>query len=110
MNNPDRTPPDPIDSELVREDAAYVDIVMQFVEGLGARVRTMEDALNKGDFEQLCMAAHQLKGSGGGYGYPILTEQAAALERLAKQESVSECTELISDLRSLCERIVVQSD
>ena len=99
-----------IASELVQEDASFADIVVQFVEGLSNRLTTMEDALRAADFDALRAAAHQLKGSGGGYGYPILTEHAAELEKLARVKAVDDCSKEIEELKQLCARVVVGVD
>jgi len=109
---PDQNPPpeDPISSDLVKEDPSYADIVVQFVEGLNERLSTMENALTGSDFEALRVAAHQLKGSGGGYGYPVLTQHAAELEQLARQASLDLCATELEELKELCARIVVSGD
>ncbi len=98
---------DRISSDLVREDPSYADIVVQFVGGLSNRLKTMEDAIRAADFEALRVAAHQLKGSGGGYGYPILTEQAAKLEKQAQSHAIGDCADLFAELSEICERVVV---
>lgn len=98
-----------IGSELVQEDAAYEDIVVQFIEGLSGRLATMEDALREADFETLRAAAHQLKGSGGGYGYPILTKFAAELETLARAQALQQCVSQVDELKGLVKRIVVRA-
>ncbi|UCE58748.1 MAG: Hpt domain-containing protein [Phycisphaerales bacterium] len=99
-----------IGSELVAEDESFADIVVQFVDGLSRRLDTMEDAIRASDFEALRTAAHQLKGSGGGYGYPILTERAAELEKGAKAKLLGDCAQQIEELRQLAARIVVSAD
>ena len=99
-----------IGSELVQEDVSYADIVLQFVAGLSERLAHMEDALREADFEALRAAAHQLKGSGGGYGYPILTELAAKLEQQAKAGSLETCAAQIEELSELSKRVVVSAD
>lgn len=101
------TPPEPIRSELVEEDASFADIVLEFVEGLSERIRVMDNAVRVGDFEALQMAAHRLKGSGGGFGYPILSERAAELEKRAKAHLLEDCTEALTSLKSVCDRVVV---
>ncbi len=98
---------DPIASELVREDASFAEIVVQFVEGLDGRVTNMEEAIGTQDFESLRVTAHQLKGSGAGYGYPILTEKAALLEDAAKGKDGYVCQSLVSEIRTLSARVVV---
>lgn len=97
---------DPIISDLVRDDPSFADIVVEFVEGLDNRLATMGQALEAGDFDKLRSAAHQLKGSGGGYGYPALTERAGELEQRAKEEIVADCTAIVDDLKQLCQRVV----
>lgn len=110
MDNENRIPQDPIGSELVQEDASFADIVAQFVEGLSNRLTRIEEAINTADFESLRTAAHQLKGSGGGYGYPTVSEAAAKIEREAKARALDECVESFEQLKQLCERVVVSPD
>jgi len=98
-----------IGSNLVGEDASCADIVAQFVEGLKARLKQMENALRAADFDTLRVAAHQLKGSGGGYGYPMLTERAAELETQAKSRALDECHDAFAELQEVCKRVVVDA-
>jgi signal transduction histidine kinase/CheY-like chemotaxis protein len=51
-----------------------------FVAALPRRTAVMEQCLAAGDLDGLLVAAHQLKGTAGGYGFPRLSEAAAALE------------------------------
>ena len=110
MTDNQRTPDDPIGSELMRDDPSYADIVVQFVEGLSERLANMEEALSTSDFQALRVAAHQLKGSGGGYGYPLLTERAAELERHAKESLSDQCGKELEELKQLYARVVVSAD
>ncbi|HNQ23787.1 MAG TPA: Hpt domain-containing protein [Phycisphaerae bacterium] len=100
--SPDRGP---IQSELLRENPTFADIVIPFVEGLSERLRVMEQSIRGTDFETLKVAAHQLKGAGGGYGFPILTERAAKLEQFARQGAVEDCANLLAELKDLVARI-----
>jgi len=96
-----------IGSLLVEEDPSFAEIVVQFVDGLSDRLDTMERAVRSADFEILRVAAHQLKGSGGGYGYPALTDLAADLEALAEAQDLDECVSLLAQLKDVCSRVVV---
>jgi HPt (histidine-containing phosphotransfer) domain-containing protein len=100
-------PPVQIGSELLRDDPTFANIVLEFVEGLSFRLNTMEKAIREDNFAALRTAAHQLRGSGDGYGYPVLSHQAAELERRAESEAHSACIEALKDLKDLCRRIVV---
>jgi PAS domain S-box-containing protein len=61
-------------------DPALAEILGDFVSALSGRVRAMTDAHTNGDLDELQRLAHQLKGAGGSYGYPMLTEAAAGVE------------------------------
>lgn len=104
---PDTANQEPIKSELVEEDPTYVDLVEQFVDGLGNRLQAMRDAIASDELTSVKNLAHQLKGAGGGHGYPILTEVAASLERSADASAVEECKKRIDELASLISRVVV---
>lgn len=110
MADEKKTTGDPIESELLLEDCSFAEIIDDFVEGLDGRLRSMFDAIRAADFEALQNAAHQLKGSGGGYGYPSLSVQAAKLERHAKTRVLEECTTALEELKGLCDRVVVTTD
>jgi HPt (histidine-containing phosphotransfer) domain-containing protein len=99
-----------IGSQLVRENPSLTGIVLEFVEGLKPRLVRMEDALRAFDFETLRIAAHQLKGSGGGFGYPLLSQKAARLEHGAKTRMLNDCLEALEELRDLCKRVVVDTN
>lgn len=101
---------DPISSELIKEDPSFEGIVVQFVDGLGRRLETMEQAFRVADLNALRISAHQLKGSGGGYGYPLLTEEAAKLESFAKDGMLDDCASALASLKELCTRVVVTTD
>jgi len=62
------------------------------------------------DFEGLQIAAHQLKGSGGGYGYDELTECAAKLEAHARSRELEGCVSALDELRDLTRRVRVAPD
>ena len=110
MTDDTRPPEDPITSDLVQADPSFEEIVLDFVDGLSERLKVMEEAVRASDFEALRVAAHRLKGTGGGYGYPILSERAAELERRAKRKKLNDCAKILTDLKSLCERVVVRQD
>lgn len=108
MTDKQQLPEEPIGSELLREDPSFAGIVLQFLEGLSNRLTKMEEAIAAADFEKLRMAAHQLKGTGGGYGYPALSKRAADLEKRAGARALGECTQAVDELRKLCDRLVVE--
>jgi len=55
-------------------------IIEEFVEGLPAEVDKLLDLVNQQDLLPLRRVAHQLRGTGGGYGFEAITELAAKVE------------------------------
>jgi signal transduction histidine kinase/CheY-like chemotaxis protein/HPt (histidine-containing phosphotransfer) domain-containing protein len=87
------------------DDEDMREIVREFVRDLPDRSAAILRASQASDYETLERMAHQLKGAAGGYGFPRITEAAAAVER-----AVSEGLDLASlqshaeTLANLCRR------
>ncbi len=95
---------DPIRS-IFEDDPDMAEIVVAFVAELPGRAQGAEELLSQDDLPELQRLAHQLKGAGGGYGFPQITEVAAGLEQALKQgaaESVikDRCAVLCEVLRA----------
>lgn len=76
-------------SQLVADDPDMIDLVEEFVGGLETRLADLKAAHARNDYEQLKTLAHQLKGAGGSYGYPQISELAANVEPQFAQEDDS---------------------
>jgi HPt (histidine-containing phosphotransfer) domain-containing protein len=70
---------------LYEDDPDMLEIVREFARELPARASELEQRCAAGNLAELQRLAHQLKGAGGGYGYPSITELAASLESALKQ-------------------------
>jgi PAS domain S-box-containing protein len=66
------------------DDPEMSELIEAFVARLPETADAMAEALANNCFDELRWLAHQLKGSGGGYGYPSLTEHARKLEDSAR--------------------------
>lgn len=94
------TPPIIVHSDL-GDPETFAEILGEFLEELPCRLDQLEGLLRSADYQQLAWFAHQLKGAGGGYGYPGLSERAATLEAQARgpQPSPEKLAECLRDLR-----------
>jgi len=88
------------------EDPDLADIIDQFVDGLAKQTESMRDALENGRFEELRREAHRLKGAGGSYGYPALTEAARVLETTAQAADADNAAAALAELERLCRAVV----
>ena len=66
------------------DDPDMLEIVREFAQELPERAASLDALLKAERLSELQTAAHQLKGSGGGYGFPEITECAARLEQALK--------------------------
>ncbi len=96
---------EPIYSDLAQSDPDFAEIVELFVDGLTQRLEAMQDALQANDMDCLRRLTHQLKGSGGGHGYPMLSQNASALEQHVLEGATAEITRGLDELASLVARI-----
>ena len=84
------------------DDPDLAEVIDEFVAGLEGHVEAMRRTLNHGDHDELTRRAHQLKGAGGSYGYPVITETAKMLEDAAKARDIEAATLALGRLASLC--------
>lgn len=69
----------PLISERVGMDS-FLPLLEIYVSGLVDQVRRIDRAIEQGKTEDLRTQVHQLRGTGGGYGYPDLTRVAGLCE------------------------------
>ncbi len=77
-------------------------ILCEFVGRLAEQVEAMRAAYDGGRHEDLRRIAHRLKGAGGSYGYPCLTEAGRALEEAAKASDPHAEAAAFDSLAAVC--------
>ena len=96
---------EPLYSILSEQEPEFVDIVNQFVAKLPDQIATIDAAFYANDWEKFREAVHNLKGMGGGFGFPQLTEDAAEIEKLLNQQDYAAIAPIITALQQLLQRI-----
>ncbi len=109
MPSPQTAPP--IISTLA-SDPDMAELIQLFVEEIPDRVRTLQDFWQRGDLSELKRLAHQLKGSGGGYGFATLGAAAGNLEHTLNhapgpQADLETVARQVDELVNLCARVRV---
>lgn len=89
------------------EDHQYRELVRRFVAGLPGYAREIESGLERGDWDSVASLSHQLKGMGGSFGFPELTEAASSLQDRLKEGDKGEATPMARELLGLIRRIAV---
>jgi PAS domain S-box-containing protein len=88
-------------------DSDMKQVIQEYVTGLPTEVSKMLRLLDAAQIEDLRRTVHQLKGSGGGYGFARITELAAAVDLSIKQKAAldkvrQEVDSLIEYIRGIC--------
>jgi len=84
------------------DDPDFLEILRAFVDELPGHVAAIESALAEHRIEQVARLAHQIKGAGGGYGYPEISAAAGELERhCAADADLEQARQDLDDLAQL---------
>lgn len=106
MNTAAKSIADPVYSEFAHEPD-FRELLETFASAVPERRQGLRDASLAQDWETLRTRAHQLKGAGGGFGFPVVTELAAELEQACKAGQSDRITATLEALLAYLGRIAV---
>ncbi len=67
----------------------------------------MREALDRADFEAVTILGHNLRGSGGGFGFQTITDLGAGLEQASEDTDVDGARKLLSELSSYLDSVEI---
>lgn len=109
--NPNSRPGPELRSEFA-DDPDMKEILTMFIQEMPERVGQLRQFWDSRQLENLKRQAHQLKGAGGGYGYPSISETAGKLENSlatalggATDEQLTRIKTQLDELVDLCQRV-----
>ncbi len=73
-----------MDLKELLTDPMFLDLVEDYVISLPDKIEQLRTATRQSDWETVKTISHQLKGSGGGYGFNEVSNAAAAIEMLCE--------------------------
>jgi len=91
-----------MEEEAPKMDPTLAPILPRFLENRRLDCDRMREATGAHDFTRVAILAHNLKGTGGAFGFPDLSELGGKLETLAK---AGESDQILSALDVLAERL-----
>jgi HPt (histidine-containing phosphotransfer) domain-containing protein len=92
---------------VVSVDANIEDLIPVFLEARRGDVKALVEALEKGDYDTVLVLGHNMKGSGGSYGFDFITELGRDLEQSAKEQNAEKVGRLVKELSTYLERVEV---
>jgi HPt (histidine-containing phosphotransfer) domain-containing protein len=70
---------------VVRADPEIADLIPRFLENRHKDIVLIMESLQKKDYEAIKTLGHSMKGAGGGYGFPGVTEIGRSIEDAARE-------------------------
>jgi HPt (histidine-containing phosphotransfer) domain-containing protein len=96
------------DKLIIAVDAQIAALVPRFLANRAADVDRIRRALAGADFEAIRIAAHGMKGAGGGYGFPEISRLGAAMEESARRGDAAVIGALAASLEEYLGRIEIK--
>ena len=76
-----------------------------YLQNCRQNIVAMYDALDRADFEAVTILGHNLRGSGGGFGFQAITDIGAGIERAAADADTAASRQWVAELSSYLDRI-----
>jgi len=81
-----------------RPGARLAALIPSYLDSCRQHVITMRDALDRSDFQPVTLLGHNMRGSGGGFGFQAITDFGAGLELAAAVSDVAGSRTLVDQL------------
>lgn len=95
------------DKIIVEVDVDLEDLIPTYLSNLDKNLQKITDALGAGDFEQCRVLGHNMKGSGGGYGFHDLSRFGKQIEDAAKTSTGADIETTLGQIKDYLSRIEI---
>jgi HPt (histidine-containing phosphotransfer) domain-containing protein len=92
---------------IVYVDEDLQDLIPGYLENRKRDVARLTSALDNADFQTIRTIGHQMKGSGGGYGFDRITEIGRALEEAAGRSLAEDIRKQAAYLQDYVDKVQV---
>ena len=93
------------DNDVYLEDETVKALLPGYIQRRKQEINTLNDLLNEGNFEEIRIIGHNLKGSGGLYGLPKIGEFGADIEQQSLATDQNNLAYLFSELDSYLQAV-----
>jgi CheY-like chemotaxis protein len=99
-----------MDTVPMRANHKIVDRVPAYLQNCRQNVIAIVDALDRVDFETVTILGHQMRGSGGAFGFQVITDIGAALQQAAESADTDASRKWVGELSNYLDRVETISD
>jgi CheY-like chemotaxis protein len=93
-----------METVILRAKTKFADRIPAYLKNCRQNVITMLAALDRGDFETVTTLGHQMRGSGGAYGFQGITDIGAALQLASESADIDASRKSVGDMSSFLDR------
>ena len=79
-------------------DPEFIELIKEYINYLKSSITDVRLKLAKDEFYDVMKFGHNVKGSGGGYGFMELSDMGKSLEIAAKDENSKECQRYLNQI------------
>ena len=94
-----------MDTILVRAKPKFADRIPAYLQNCRQNVIAMQDALDRVDFETVTILGHQMRGSGGAFGFQAITDIGAELQQAAESADTDASRKWVGELSNYLDRV-----
>jgi CheY-like chemotaxis protein/HPt (histidine-containing phosphotransfer) domain-containing protein len=98
------------DTFVVHANPKFADLIPGFLQNRRQDVIAMLEALQRGDFHTVERLGHDMKGVGGSYGFPTITDIGSALEQSAQSSDTGTSRMWMGELSRYLDGVEIASD
>lgn len=95
---------------IIKIDPIIAPLIPDFLNNRARDVETLKAALQDGDYENIRITGHNLKGCGAGYGFQGITDIGAEIELAAKSKDINQLDQQIEVLSDYLMKIHIEED
>jgi hypothetical protein len=87
------------------EEPDFADLIQGYIRHLAVEMEELKGALEKGHWDVVGRISHNIKGGGGGFGFPMLTRVAGNIQYHLTAGDYQGLQQSIEEMDQLCQRI-----
>ncbi len=99
--------PDKGEKLSISVDAELEELIPGYIENRLSAIKSITESLSTGDFENIRVHGHSMKGSGNGYGFDRITEIGSAIENAAMDRNHDVIKKCIGELSAYLDNIEI---
>ena len=98
---------DGVDSRLQRSARRIAEVIPAYLASCRKNVIVIREAIDRADYATVTTLAHNLRGSGGGFGFQVITDFGASLEQASENIDIDRARKVLSELSRYLDSVVI---